>query len=1057
MSDPEAQPFDSEAEGPAAWYRRRRWRVLAALAIVLAAALTVVWLVRERIANSIIAGQIEDLGIPASYEIESIGVSRQVLRNVVVGDPRRPDLVIPRAVLVFEARLGVPVLGRARLEGMRLYGRYGDRGLSFGELDRVLRRPGTGAGGLPDLDLELVDARARIDSRYGAIGVKATGEGNLRRDFEGRIAAIAPRFTLPGCAATRASLYGELTTASARPQFSGPVRLSALDCPEQHLTLRDLSLRLDAQVGERLDRVRGDYALRGGALAWQGARARQVEAQGVFAWAEGDFAGDYELAATAVDLGTATAAELTIEGTARSRDRMAALDGEGRIEASELRSGRELGAALARLERAGEGSLAAPLLRQLREALDRQLPGSQLGLDYQVRRSGTLTQLTIPAGALDGRSGERLIELDRVALTLGMAGGPRFSGQFVTGGPGLPQLVGEARREGGAMLARVRLAEYRAGTSAIALPELRLVQLAGGQIGFAGRALVSGPLPFGSVRNLAVPLDGNWSARAGLAMGRRCLPVTFDMLTVGSLRLARRGLTLCPARGGAIVRSDGAGTRIAAGTPGINLAGAIGGTPVRLRSGAIGAAWPGALTARNLDISMGPVDRPGTIRVASFTGRMGPVITGRFSGTEARLFAVPLDVTEANGALRFANSVLELSDASLKVSDREQPARFYPVVGRDATLRLADGVITAQALLREPRSDRPVVATDIVHTLATSTGHADLTVPGIVFDQQLQPDTLTYFASGVIALAKGTVTGDGRIDWNAEQVTSTGAFSSTGLDFAAAFGPVKGVRGTVRFSDLLGMVTEPDQRVTIASINPGIEVYDGTLSFQLEPDRRLVVNGADWPFIDGRLKLLPTRMVLGNAETRRFTLKLEGANAAKFVQRLDLANISATGIFDGTLPLVFDEEGGRVDNGLLISRPPGGNLSYVGELTYKDLSLMGNFAFQTLRSLDFRRMEIGLSGRIDGEIVTNLRMEGVRQGPGAKRNFLTRQLANLPIRFNVNIRAPFYQLITSFKSLYDPAYIRDPRSLGLIDEAGNPAPRAEEPRPAPSDPPTPGK
>lgn len=99
---------------------------------------------------------------------------------------------------------------------------------------------------------------------------------------------------------------------------------------------------------------------------------------------------------------------------------------------------------------------------------------------------------------------------------------------------------------------------------------------------------------------------------------------------------------------------------------------------------------------------------------------------------------------------------------------------------------------------------------------------------------------------------------------------------------------------------------------------------------------------------------------------------------------------------------------------------------------------MGNFAFQTLRSLDFTRMEIGINGKIDGDIVTNMRFEGVRQGPGAKQNFITRQLSKLPIRFNVNIRAPFYQLVTSFKSFYDSAYVRDPRSLGLVDANGKP-------------------
>jgi hypothetical protein len=92
-------------------------------------------------------------------------------------------------------------------------------------------------------------------------------------------------------------------------------------------------------------------------------------------------------------------------------------------------------------------------------------------------------------------------------------------------------------------------------------------------------------------------------------------------------------------------------------------------------------------------------------------------------------------------------------------------------------------------------------------------------------------------------------------------------------------------------------------------------------------------------------------------------------------------------------------------------------------------------------------MSITLNGSLEGEIVTNVRFDGVRQGAGAKRNILTRAVANLPIQMNVNIRAPFYQLITSFKALYDPAFVKDPRDLGLIDAQGQAIPR-----PAPSPP-----
>jgi len=101
------------------------------------------------------------------------------------------------------------------------------------------------------------------------------------------------------------------------------------------------------------------------------------------------------------------------------------------------------------------------------------------------------------------------------------------------------------------------------------------------------------------------------------------------------------------------------------------------------------------------------------------------------------------------------------------------------------------------------------------------------------------------------------VTGKGQVDWTVRGVISSGSFSSDALDFAAAFGPVKGMSGTVRFTDLLGLVTAPDQKVRIASINPGIEVTDGEVGFEIRPGSLLRVHGAKWPFLGGTLELRP--------------------------------------------------------------------------------------------------------------------------------------------------------------------------------------------------------
>jgi len=1039
MSEGEVQEPDT-AEEAAPQPRRRRWRIPAVVAVLLGLALAVAWYSREEIANKIIMGKLEDLGLPATYQLESVGPRHQVLLNIVIGDPAHPDLTIERAEVEIEPSFGLPTIGKVMLTRPRLYGSFRQARFSFGALDKLLQGGTEPGKGLPDLDLTLIDGRARLETDYGVIGAKAEGAGNLRGGFSGIVAGIGPALNLGGCTAQRVSLYGKLTVQAAQPRFAGPVRLQSLSCSGQALALGAAGARLDLRLASSLDAVSGSYDLTGGPLAVAGNRAARIAGKGQFSFKGGDLTAAYDLAGESVELGAVHATRLGAVGTLRSHDRFAGLQSDGKLSGAELRPAPGLGAALAGLERSGQGSLLAPLAAQLRAALAREAHGSIMGADYVLRRSGALTNLMLPAALVRGGSGAHLLALSRASLTLGEAGGPRFSGHVATGGAGIPEIEGMVERsDAGGADARLTLRDYAAGTSRIALPELRLVQLPNGALGFAGSARLSGALPGGQVENLTLPLDGNWSAAGGLALWRRCTTLRFDQLRIANLALDRRALMLCPGSDGAILRSDARGMRIAAGTGSLDLAGTLGTTPVRLQSRAVGLAWPGNLVANGLKVALGPPATPTTLAIARLDAVLGKAVTGRFAGAELKLSAVPIDVVEANGDWRLAGGDLSIGKAALTVKDREKQPRFEPLVARDAALLLHSARLTADAVLHEPKSDRVVVETRIAHDLDTASGHADLLVPGITFDQKLQPTTLTYYAQGVVALAQGAVRGRGRIDWSAKGVTSNGDLSTDGLDFAAAFGLVKGTRGTVHFTDLLGLVTAPDQRLRLAAINPGIEVNDGEVSFQLEPGHVLRVNGAHWPFIDGTLALLPTRMVLGAAEVRRYTLQVVGINAAKFVQHLDLSNISATGIFDGSLPLVFDQQGGRIEHGLLVSRPPGGNVSYVGELTYKDLSAMGNFAFQTLRSLDFRRMEIGLDGHIDGEIVTAMRIDGVRQGAGAKRNFLTQRLAHLPIRFNITIRAPFYQLVTSFRGLYDPSYIRDPRSLGLVGANGTPA------------------
>jgi hypothetical protein len=1040
MAEPDDDVAEMTEEGRSR-ARKRLWpRIALGFTGMLGAAVLYAWITREDIADNIIASQLESMGIPATYEIESIGPGRQVLRNIVVGNAKRPDATIERAEISIRYRFGFPAIGQVKLVKARVYGSYLKGKLSFGSLDPLIfANPEEPSRGLPDIDLALVDGRGLLETDYGPVGLKAEGQGGLRGGFAGILAVNAPRLSGEGCEASRATLYGKLSVKAARPSISGPLRLAGLDCSARQLALKDAAVSLDLTGDADLTGLDAKFDWRNGGATYGQSSLSGVNGHGNASWRNDTLALRYDLAARGIETAQVATALLTGKGSLRGRAGLARLEWEGDWEANGLRLGAGLDTALRNLQRSSEGTLLAPMAERIRLSLAREGRGSRLLAQTTMRNTPDSFSLVIPQASLRGGSGATLFSLSRFLFGSDGKGTPQLAGNFATGGLGLPQITGRVEQQGvsGTQL-RLSMAEYRAGGGSLSAPGIDIVQHPDGAIGFAGQFRASGALPGGSANNLVVPLSGDWSQGSGLAIWRNCADIRFDKLALAGLSLERRGLMLCPPRGGAMLRSNAAGTTFAAGSPGLDLAGHLGESPIRIRSGPMGFAVPGMLAARDLDVVLGPEETATRFRLSNLDAKIGKDVAGRFAGADFRLYQVPLDILEASGNWRFADGRLSLSDADLRVEDREQVDRFQPLIANGASLDLYDNVITADARLREPKSGREVTELAIQHDLASGKGHADLTVDGLVFDNQLQPDTLTGLALGVIANAKGTVAGNGRIDWNESTVTSSGRFSTSGLDFAAAFGPVQGLSGTVVFTDLINLVTAPDQRLKIASINPGIEVLDGDMVFTVLPGNILAIHNASWPFMGGTMVMEPAEIPMGVADTRRFTLKVTGVDAAQFVEHMELANISATGTFDGTLPLVFDKDGGHLQGGMLESRSPGGNVSYVGELSYKDLTAMANYAFDALRSLNYSHMSIAMDGELTGDFVTRVRFDGVKQGEGTKQNFLTRQVAKLPVRFNVNIRAPFYKLITTFKSMYDPAFVRDPRELGLIDKNGKP-------------------
>jgi hypothetical protein len=1016
----------AEATKPRFKYRKllfkKRWLTAGAVIILVAGA----WIAREPIADEFIRDQLDSRDVPARYTIDRIGFRSEQLSNIVIGDPKRPDLTAKRVEVLLGYGWRGPYVSGINAEGVRLYGRFVDGRLSFGSLDKFRDPTSKDPFALPDLSVALRDARARVETPWGNIGAALNGGGNLRRDFTGKLALVAPRIAAAGCNGDDISFYGTVLVRDVRPQLVGPLRGRALGCADRGVTAASPQVALDLSLSEDMQSWKGRADA---SIARLVAGPVEADRMGVFARFDGtSVLTKLDIDAEMARLRGADFAAETVNLKAKGSVGSAAPKFDGRISFARASGGADLRRSLAESARGMTGTPIGPLAAKVLGALSRVLADASGNAGFALAGEGPTARIDLIAPELTSSSGARFIGSadSRIGYLYG-ADEPAViaTGRWSIAGGDLPSGTLRLDRSAeGRVTGLASFDPYSAEGARLALTPVRFSGGAGGLMRFATAATLSGPLAEGRVERLTVPLNGYLAPTGALAFDGGCSRVAADRIEIGGFRLGRSTIDLCSRPGAPLLSAGPDGLRGDIRIPGIALRGTSGNSPFSLKSGPANIdlsamRWSLART----DIRLGEGESVTRFAAESLTGRRAPRgMAGDLGGASGKIGAVPLNMSEIAGRWRFADGALTL-DGGLLLTDAAPDPRFFPLVSSDANLRFANGVIEAKAGFNERKTGTKILDTLIRHRLSDSSGSADLAVKELRFTEAFQPDQLTSLALGVVANVRGSVVGDGRIEWTANGVTSRGTFATADTSLAAAFGPVTGLTTTLSFDDLIGLRSAPGQIAKIREINPGIPVVDGEIEYQLLDNNRVRIEGGSWPFAGGQLLLHPTTLDFGTEKARRLSFDIVGVDAAVFLQSFGFENINATGVFDGTLPVEFDGMGGRIVGGRIDSRGGGGTLAYVGELSNRNLGVIANFAFGALRSLKYDDLTIVLNGDLDGEMVTDIRFGGVGQGEGATRNFLTNQVAKLPLVFNVKIRAPFRQLLTSAKGFYDPTLL----------------------------------
>jgi hypothetical protein len=1014
--------------------RGPRWtRVAGVLAIGLLlfiiVAIAVIWIERRPIATHYLKGEFERRGVTASYHLDRVGFRLQQVSNLVIGDPERPDLVARYAQI--ETRLkwnGSFEVYRIVARGVRLRGRLVNGKVSWGQIDKLMPPPTTKPFALPEFVLNIADSSISLATPFGPLGVAVEGNGKLSGGFAGHAAVVSPRLVPGRCAAFNLRATVAMAVVARHPRVNGPLSLDRFTCPLSRFDMAQPLFDAKASFNEAFTSIDGSGRMAITSLVAGSNGLANFVGDITYKGQLNHVGGQVKLSAQKSRMATIYADRTRLDGTYQLNGREGIFDLVG-----------DYAAASAALDPSMIAGVTQPLAAAAKTPIGpvaSSIGSAVLRTAHTFNSAGRIKVVNFPGGGavriaeanINGPNGARARLSGGSGVTYYWpAGALRIDSDIQMAGGGLPQgrLSLRQLHSYSPMSGVAELAPYAAPNGQrLALTPIQFGPGPGGSTALSTVAQLDGPFPDGRVQALRLPITGQIGRGGSFAFGTSCAVVSFNYLQMSSLQLGATRLPICPIGSAIVSKSPGGPVQASARFSGPVLDGHLGSSPLHLQ--AAGGQIVGQQFGLNrLGLRLGRQTSPVLFDAARLTGRFaGAGVNGNFTGASALIGKVPLQLSDGAGSWLFRDKNLSVNSA-LTVSDRDPNPRFYPLKSDNVHFTLAGDHVRATGALRHPATGTLVTDVSIEHQLSTGVGHASLDVPGLTFGPGLQPAEITRLTEGVIALVNGTISGRGQIDWSGSgKVTSRGDFSTANLDLAAPFGPVTGLSGTVHFSDLLGLTTPPGQVATVKSINPGILVENGVIRYQLLPNQLVKIERGEWPFMGGRLILHETVLNFGRPTAKRLTFEVVGLDAHTFVQTLGFKELDASGTFDGVLPMIFDESGGRIVGGRLDSRPGGGELAYNGVVNKADLGTMGNIAFNALKDLRFKSMIIRLDGDLAGEFTSRLAIEGLGIGQSTSTQRIIRNLlAKIPLKLNVTISGPFRALIATAKSVSDPRQV----------------------------------
>lgn len=414
-----------------------------------------------------------------------------------------------------------------------------------------------------------------------------------------------------------------------------------------------------------------------------------------------------------------------------------------------------------------------------------------------------------------------------------------------------------------------------------------------------------------------------------------------------------------------------------------------------------------SIAASEPDIALkttSPVSLIATTGISEFGGSLIPA--------DIQLERLSLNSTLPSSGIRGTAEAI-----GVEISDRGEDPLYMPLIG-DLSAEFQDGVMQLNGPITTRRAARTIADVSLTLDLLKLDGTATVATPDLTFQpRQFQPTALSERVRGFLSNARGTLKAEADFVIDGGKPSGTGWVSAEDFGFdTLRLGAVNDVDGRIEFTDIMSLTTAPGQEIRMGAINPGIELTNGVIRFQLTNGREATIEDARWPFAGGELFTGgSTWTVAGTRDVIDITA--QSLELTEIVKAFSLPDIEANGTVSGTFPVEIVGPNAFIRHASLTADSEGGTIAYTGEVA--DAAAASDervsLAFEALKDFRFSVLELGADGNLSGDMLITLRLVG--RSPEV--------LDGAPFAFNIGIDSKLMQLIRTGQSMTSSDWLAD--------------------------------